>query len=123
MTTAALPYSVKENEKNWGGMADHCGSCTRCIEACPTGCIDEAGYGMDGSRCISYLTLEHRSVIEVGLAEQMGDWVAGCDVCQEVCPHNREGQHLPLDDIFEGYRPKRQLAEGLDFVGGLGLDG
>ncbi|QDU34359.1 Epoxyqueuosine reductase [Poriferisphaera corsica] len=119
VTTAALPCTDEADvhgayEGRLLGETDHCGSCRRCIEACPTGCIDEAGYGMDGSRCISYLSLEHRSVIEVGLAEQMGDWVAGCDVCQEVCPHNREGQHLPLDMIFEGYQPKRQLAEGLD---------
>jgi epoxyqueuosine reductase len=67
---------------------DHCGQCTRCIDACPTGCIDKAGYSIDASRCISYLTLEHRGVIDESLHEAMGDWVAGCDVCQEVCPFN-----------------------------------
>lgn len=67
---------------------DHCGSCTRCIDACPTGCIAPDGYKMDASRCISYLTIEHRSAIEPQLHEAMGEWIAGCDICQEVCPFN-----------------------------------
>jgi epoxyqueuosine reductase len=66
---------------------DHCGTCTRCIDACPTGCITP--HAVDATRCISYLTLEHRSTIDPTLHEAMGDWVAGCDVCQEVCPFNR----------------------------------
>ncbi|MCC5829939.1 MAG: DUF1730 domain-containing protein [Phycisphaeraceae bacterium] len=66
-----------------------CGTCTRCIDACPTGCIDPAGYRIDASRCISYLTLEHRSAIDPAMFAPMGDWLAGCDVCQEVCPFNQ----------------------------------
>ncbi len=70
---------------------DHCGTCTRCIDACPTDCISHSGpRAVDATRCISYLTLEHRSPIDESLHAMMGDWVAGCDVCQEVCPHNRE---------------------------------
>ncbi len=65
---------------------DHCGTCTRCIDACPTQAITP--YSVDGSRCISYLTIEHREVIDPALHEAMGDWVYGCDICQEVCPHN-----------------------------------
>jgi len=67
---------------------DHCGSCTRCIDACPTGAISPGGYSVDGTRCISYLTLEHRSAIDPARFAAMGDWIAGCDVCQDVCPHN-----------------------------------
>ncbi|GAB4108026.1 MAG: tRNA epoxyqueuosine(34) reductase QueG [Phycisphaeraceae bacterium] len=70
---------------------DHCGTCTRCIDACPTQCISRSGpRALDASRCISYLTIEHRSPIDPALHPLMGDWIAGCDVCQEVCPHNRE---------------------------------
>jgi len=68
---------------------DHCGACTRCIDACPTDAIAAEGYSVDARRCISYLTLEHRGTIEAQYHEPMGDWVAGCDICQDVCPHNR----------------------------------
>jgi epoxyqueuosine reductase len=65
---------------------DHCGTCTRCIDACPTRAITP--YSVDASRCVSYLTIEHRSSIDPSLHSGIGGWLAGCDVCQEVCPHN-----------------------------------
>ncbi|HJS18346.1 MAG TPA: tRNA epoxyqueuosine(34) reductase QueG [Anaerolineales bacterium] len=67
---------------------DHCGTCTRCIEACPTDCIlpDRT---LDARRCISYLTIELKDDIPTELREKLGDWVFGCDVCQSVCPWNR----------------------------------
>jgi len=68
---------------------DHCGTCTRCIDACPTAAIT-APYQLDARRCISYLTIEHRDEIAPDLREQIGDWLYGCDVCQDVCPHNRK---------------------------------
>ncbi len=67
---------------------DHCGSCTRCLDACPTDAFPRP-YEMDASKCISYLTIEHRSDIPPEREKQMGDWVFGCDVCQQVCPYNR----------------------------------
>jgi epoxyqueuosine reductase len=66
---------------------DHCGTCTRCIDACPTHAIT-AAYQDDARRCISYLTIEHPGEIAEPLRSQMGDWLYGCDVCQDVCPHN-----------------------------------
>jgi epoxyqueuosine reductase len=68
--------------------ADHCGTCTRCIEACPTQCI-LPGRDLDASRCVSYLTIELRGDIPRDLQPSVGDWIFGCDLCQAVCPWNR----------------------------------
>lgn len=67
---------------------DYCGTCTRCIDACPTDAI-VTPYVVDGSKCISYLTIELKNNIPDSFKEQMNDWVFGCDVCQDVCPWNR----------------------------------
>jgi len=69
-------------------VADHCGSCTRCIDACPTDAII-APYTVDGSKCISYLTIELKNEIPTEFKGKMENWMFGCDICQDVCPWNR----------------------------------
>lgn len=78
---------------------DHCGSCTRCIDACPTACIlpDRT---IDARRCISYLTIELKGAIPDESRTQMGDWVFGCDVCQQVCPWNLRFARSSPDPAF-----------------------
>jgi epoxyqueuosine reductase len=94
---------------------DHCGTCTRCIEACPTGAITP--YHVDGSRCISYLTIEHRSAIDPALHAAMGDWVYGCDVCQEVCPHNSSREGAGLAERNPAYESRHPTLPLLDVLG------
>ncbi len=71
-------------------MRDYCGTCTRCIDACPTDAIAEEGFVLDASKCISYLTIELKDEeIPSEFQGKMEDWMFGCDICQDVCPWNR----------------------------------
>ena len=70
-----------------GPIKDYCGTCTKCIDACPTDAITP--YSLDASKCISYLTIELKDEIPNEFKDQMAGWAFGCDICQDVCPWNR----------------------------------
>jgi len=83
---------------------DFCGNCTKCIDACPTGAITSP-QNVDARKCISYLTIEHKNELPEALKEQFGDWIFGCDICQDVCPHNR----FAKPTIEKDFAPKTEL--------------
>lgn len=95
-------------------ITDHCGTCTRCIDACPTQAITP--YSVDGSRCISYLTIEHRDVIDLSLHEGIGERIYGCDVCQEVCPHNSPRPGLKVGEVNSAYASSRSSFDLLEVL-------
>lgn len=106
ITTASLEYETNLT-------ADRCGKCRKCIDACPTNAIFEEIRALDSKKCLAYLNIEHRGEIPTEFHKPMGDWLLGCDICQEVCPWNEHSlkkarqemgappvEYLPLDEIL-----------------------
>jgi epoxyqueuosine reductase len=97
-------------------ISDHCGTCTRCIDACPTNALIEP-YKMDATKCIAYLTIEHRGGIEPALMKGIGRQIFGCDICQDVCPWNRKapiGTDPELEPRAELVNPALEALASLD---------
>ena len=98
--------------------SDRCGSCTRCLDACPTNAFP-APYQLDATRCISYLTIEKRGTIPEELRSGMGRQVFGCDICQDVCPWNREAPVTKTPEL----QPRAALVNpDLEWLAGLSLE-
>jgi epoxyqueuosine reductase len=98
--------------------ADRCGSCTRCLDACPTNAFP-APYQLDATRCISYLTIEKRGRIPEDLRDGIGRQVFGCDICQDVCPWNR---HAPFTNTPELEARQKLVNPDLEWLGRLSLE-
>ena len=86
---------------------DLCGTCTACLDACPTDAFPEP-YVLDSSKCISYLTIEHRGDLPVEMDDKLSGWIYGCDICQEVCPWNIKFSQNSKELAFE---PRSNLQE------------
>ena len=119
----SLETAPKDPQDAQSPLPDRCGTCRRCIEACPTGALTEP-YQMDARLCISYLTIEHRGPIEPLLMEQMGRQVFGCDICQDVCPWNlkltRELSRNPRPNPDPSLTPRPELVNPtLDWLASL----
>ena len=110
VTSLELPQAEQPAQ-----MPDRCGSCTRCLDACPTQCLEP--YQMDASRCIAYLTIEKRGEIAEELQAAIGRNVFGCDICQEVCPWNRRAPISNWPELAarsELVNPALEWLEGMD---------
>jgi len=105
-----LELEVDHSPTLGNGPASQCGSCSLCIDACPTGAI-VAPFKLDARRCISYLTIEKKGEIPADLQPEMEDWIFGCDVCQQVCPFNQQTPIAKAQDFTTGAGPWLDIEE------------
>ena len=110
VTTADITPTLSE-------QSDPCATCTSCIDACPTQAITP--WNVDASKCISYLTIEHRNVIDPTFFHAIDRWIFGCDICQEVCPHNQPTERSTAAPLHQAYQP---ITETLDVLEVLDWD-
>ena len=96
-----LPLELEETGKT---MTNHCGRCTKCLDACPTGAL-EAPFHIDARKCISYLTIEYKGSLAGIVPKTFKGWMYGCDICQDVCPYNR----FALPNNEPEFQPSEQL--------------
>ena len=96
-----LPLELEETGKP---LSNHCGRCTKCLDACPTGAL-EAPFHIDARKCISYLTIEYKGSLENHNPESFKGWMYGCDICQDVCPYN----HFALPNMEPEFQPSEKL--------------
>jgi epoxyqueuosine reductase len=96
-----LPIELAETGQT---MANHCGRCTKCIDACPTGAL-ESPFHIDARKCISYLTIEYKGSLEGHDPKTFKGWMYGCDICQDVCPYNK----FSLPNMEPEFQPSEQL--------------
>ena len=96
-----LPLALEETGK---AMPNHCGRCTKCLDACPTGAL-EAPFRIDARKCLSYLTIEYKGSLDGHDPKTFKGWLYGCDICQDVCPYNR----FSLPNNEPEFQPSEQL--------------
>ena len=106
--------TTAEIQPSTPSQPDPCATCTRCIDACPTDAITP--WEVDARKCISYLTIEHRTAIDPIFYSDIGHWIFGCDICQEVCPHNQPNERSSHSQINEAYAEKMKSLDILDVL-------
>ncbi len=107
MNLGEIILEIESNQPSFR-IHDQCGDCRTCIDNCPTGCIKD-NHTLEADRCISYLTIEHKGIIERSLRPKMGNWIYGCDICQIVCPWNQK--HLFRPDSLHNHKEINLIQE------------